>query len=120
MATLKNLSALMILLVVNMAMLPRATFAIGGNPACAKGMTANCGSQLFQIIVFARTFAPTNECCRELVTAGKDCQNQYVKLILSTHRPIKGTISDLYKRSNETWNKCVAAANYVSPTELTH
>lgn len=112
MATLKNLSALMTLLVVTAALLPRATFA--GNPDCAKGMTSDCGSSFFQIIVLANTVAPTNECCRELVKAGKNCHDQFVELTLSAHKPIGGTVSDVRKRSNETWNNCVAA---VSPPE---
>ncbi|XP_056160078.1 uncharacterized protein LOC130135308 [Syzygium oleosum] len=115
MAMLKNLFALMTLLVVTIALLPRATFA--GNPDCAKGMTYDCGSAFFQIIVLADTFEPTNECCRELVKAGKNCHNQFVELILSTHKSIRGTVSDVRRRSNETWNNCVAG---VSPPEPAH
>ncbi|XP_030549223.1 protein DOWN-REGULATED IN DIF1 11-like [Rhodamnia argentea] len=114
MAMLKNLSALMILSVITVALLPRATFSIVGNgksPDCAKGMTTDCGFQLFQIIVFANITAPTNECCHELVKVGKNCNDQFVQFILSTHKPGKGTVSDLYKRSNETWNNCVAATH---------
>ncbi|KAI3421423.1 Prolamin_like domain-containing protein [Psidium guajava] len=117
MATIKNLSALATLLVVAVALLPRTTV---GNPNCAKGMTADCGSSLFQIIILADTFEPTNECCRELVKAGKKCHNQFVELILSKHKGIRGTISDVHRRSNETWNNCVAATKSVSPPEPAH
>ncbi|XP_030534112.2 uncharacterized protein LOC115743465 [Rhodamnia argentea] len=118
MAMLKNLFAIMILVVVTVALLPRATFA--GNPDCSKGMTTDCGNHLFQIVVYANTSAPTDECCRELVKAGKARNDQFVKLILSTHKPPKGTSSDLYKRSNDMWNYCVAATNYVSPPKPSH
>ncbi|KAF7850576.1 hypothetical protein BT93_L5283 [Corymbia citriodora subsp. variegata] len=119
MATFKNLSTLMILLVVNVALLPRATFATGKNPDCAKGMTSDCGFQFFQFIVFANISTPTGECCHELVKAGKNCHIQFVELSLSTHKPVKGTISDVYKRSNETWNNCTAIGP-ISPPEPTH
>ncbi|KAF8038340.1 hypothetical protein BT93_B1004 [Corymbia citriodora subsp. variegata] len=119
MAMLKNLSALMILMVVTVTLLPRATFATVGIPDCAKGITSDCGFGFFKIIVLGETSAPIDECCRELVKAGKNCHNQFVESILSSHKPIKGTISDLYRRSNETWNNCVATSS-VSPPEPAH
>ncbi|KAL3729281.1 hypothetical protein ACJRO7_026390 [Eucalyptus globulus] len=120
MATLKNLSAVMILLVVPVALLPKATFAKVGNPGCGKGIRSDCGSGFFEFIFLADTFTPTNECCRELLKAGKNCHNQFVELRISSHKPIKGTKSDVYRRSNETWNNCVAALSPVSPLEPAH
>ncbi|KAL3729294.1 hypothetical protein ACJRO7_026403 [Eucalyptus globulus] len=120
MATLKNLSALMILLVVLVALLPKATFAKVGNPECGKGIRSDCGSGFFEFIFLADTFTPTNECCRELLKAGKNCNNQFVELSISSNKPIKGTKSDVYRRSNETWNNCVAALSPVSPPEPAH
>ncbi|KAF8038339.1 hypothetical protein BT93_B1003 [Corymbia citriodora subsp. variegata] len=119
MAMLKNLFALMILLAVTVALLPRATFATVGIPDCAKGITSDCGFGFFKIIVLGDTSAPIDECCHELVKAGKNCHNQFVESILLSHKPIKGTISDLYRRSNETWNNC-AATSSVSPPKPAH
>ncbi|KAF7850573.1 hypothetical protein BT93_L5280 [Corymbia citriodora subsp. variegata] len=121
MAMLKNLYALMILSVVTtVTLLPRATFAIDGTPDCAKGMTFHCGSGFYQIIVLADTFTPSNECCGQLLKAGKNCHNKFVESIVSNPKQIRGTIPDVYKRGNETWNNCVAAISPVSPPELAH
>ncbi|KAF7849162.1 hypothetical protein BT93_L1182 [Corymbia citriodora subsp. variegata] len=119
MAMLKNLSALTILLPITIALLPRATFATVGIPDCAKGVTGDCGFGFFKIIVLGDTSAPTGECCRQLVKAGKNCHNQFVESIVSSRKPIRGTITDVYRRSNETWNNCSATSS-VSPPEPAH
>ncbi|KAK3441244.1 hypothetical protein EUGRSUZ_B01478 [Eucalyptus grandis] len=120
MATLKKLFALMILLVVTVALLPKATFAIDGNLDCGKGINYDCGSGFFQIIILADTFTPTDECCHQLLKAGKNCHKQFVELGVSSYKKIRGTLSDVYRRSNETWNNCVAAIGPVSPPEPAH
>ncbi|KAF8038337.1 hypothetical protein BT93_B1001 [Corymbia citriodora subsp. variegata] len=119
MATLKNFSTFIILLVVTVALLPRATFATIGIPNCSKGITSDCGFGFFKIIVLGDTSTPADVCCRELVKAGKNCHNQFVELIISSKKPIRGTISDVYRRGNETWNNC-AASSVVSPPEPAH
>ncbi|KAF7850575.1 hypothetical protein BT93_L5282 [Corymbia citriodora subsp. variegata] len=103
MAMLKNLSALMILLVVAVALLPRGTFATDGIPD-----------------FLSHTFTPTNECCGKLLKAGKNCHNKFMELVVSSPKQIRGTISDVYRRGNEMWNNYAAAISPISPPKPAH
>ncbi|KAI4357085.1 hypothetical protein L6164_001056 [Bauhinia variegata] len=82
---------------------------------CGSRLTPKCREELSGFIVFGKATV-TEECCDQLVNnLGQRCHFDLMKsLVLNPN--FKSTISEIFERGEQIWEKCALAAKSPSPS----